>query len=141
MIPRATSLAPLPPNELLERRLPSGRSMVVRMDSEGEQIEIRSPAGELDLRIVLTSAGPVVTLRGARLEVDSAEVAFRCRTFDVHATERLRVSSEGEVQIAADEMRLTAEHDIHLNGAYLRLNCTADEASPEGAALPAPKQG
>jgi hypothetical protein len=114
----------------LERRLPSGRSLHLRTDATGEEIELRSARGELDLRIVLTDAGPVVTLRCARLEVESPDVAFRCHNFDVQTTGDLRLKSEGQVAIQADELRATTEHDIHLNGAYVRLNCTPDLEVP-----------
>jgi hypothetical protein len=124
----ALSLADPPaelPADVIERRLPSGRSLVLRIDGAGEEIEIRSARGELDLRITLTDAGPVVSLRGARLEVESPDVAFRCRTFDVQATEALTLASEREVRVVADEVRMETQRDIHLNGAFIRLNCDA----------------
>ena len=120
--------------EIVERRLPSGRSLVLRMDGAGEEIEIRSARGELDVRITLTDAGPVVSLRGARLEVESPDVAFRCNTFDVQAAGAVSLASEREVRVTADEVRMETAHDIHLNGAFIRLNCTAEGMSPEEAA-------
>jgi hypothetical protein len=126
---------------VLERRLPSGRSLVLRTDPAGEEIEIRGARGELDLRIVLTDTGPVVMLQGARLEVESPDVAFRCRTFAVKTSGDLRLESEAQVRIDADELVAKTEHDIKLNGAYIRLNCTPDEqrvASPPALANPSP---
>jgi hypothetical protein len=108
-------------SEVVERTLPSGRTLVLRIGSAGEDIEIRSAGGDLDLRITLTDAGPVVALRSARVEVDTADVAFRCRDFDVQAS--------GTARFAADELRAETKRDIHLNGAFIRLNCT-----PEGEA-------
>lgn len=116
---------------VVERRLPSGQSVVLRIDGAGEEIEIRSARGEVDVRITLTDAGPVVSLRGARLELEAPDVSVRCNTFDVHATETLSLSSERDVRIEADELRAKTEHDVHLNGAYIRLNCTADCPPPE----------
>jgi hypothetical protein len=82
------------------RILPSGRSVVVRLAAGAEELEIRSPRGEVEVRIVLTETGPVVRLSGARLELDAAEtVAVRCRRFEVRA-----------------------EEDICLDGAMIRLN-------------------
>jgi hypothetical protein len=121
----------------LERRLPSGRSLVLRTDAGGEEIEIRSARGEVDLKITLTDAGPVVSLRGARLEIDSPDVAFRCRNFDVEATGDLSLRSQREVRILGDELRARTEHDIHLNGAYVRINCTDDLQVPVQLPLPA----
>jgi hypothetical protein len=104
--------------EVVERALPSGRTLVLRIGTAGEDIEIRSAAGDLDLRISLTDAGPVVSMRGARVEVDAADVAVRCRDFDVQAS--------GNVRFAAEELRAETTRDIHLNGSFIRLNCTAD---------------
>lgn len=101
--------------QLFERRLASGGSLHLRTNAGGEEIELRSARGDLDLRIVLTAAGPVVTLRCAKLEVESPEVAFRCHDFDVQTTGDLRLKSEG---------------DIHLNGSYVRLNCSPDLQVP-----------
>lgn len=112
--------------DLLERALPSGRSLVLRVGSAGEEVEIRSAAGDVDLRITLTDAGPVVSLRGARLEIDSLDLAVRCRDLDVQAT--------GEVSLEADELRAETRRDIHLNGAFVRLNCTP-QAEAEAQAL------
>ncbi len=95
------------PQETSERLLPSGRSVVLRV-GEVEELEIRSPEGEVEVRIVLTEAGPVVRLRAARLELDTTEsVDVRCKQFQVHA----------------DEMRVRTEGDIHMNAAVIRLNC------------------
>jgi hypothetical protein len=98
-------------NELLqetsERVLPSGRSVVLRV-GDAEELEVRSPDGEVEVRIVLTDAGPVVRLRAARLEVESAEsVDVRCKNFNVRA---------GEVRVKTDG-------DIHMNAGVIRLNC------------------
>lgn len=105
-------------SEIVERVLPSGRTLVLRIGSATEDIEIRSTAGELDLRITLTDAGPVVSLRGARVELDAADVAVRCRDFDVKAS--------GEVRFEAEELRAQTKRDVHLNGAFIRLNCTTE---------------
>jgi hypothetical protein len=89
------------------RQLPSGRSVVLRV-GDAEELEVRSPDGEVEVRIVLTPSGPVVRLRGARLELEAAEsVDVRCRDFNVRA----------------DEMRVKTDGDIHMNAAVIRLNC------------------
>ena len=110
---------------MMERTLPSGRSLAIRTGGAGEEIEIRSRAGDLEVRIALTDAGPVVSLRAARLDVDAADVAFRCRDFDVQASGVARIASAGELKLEATEIRAQTERDIHLNGAFIRLNCTA----------------
>src|SRR4051812_44908532 len=89
--------------------LPSGRSVVLRIVGTNEELEVRSPSGETELRVVLTDQGPVLRLSGVRLELEAAEtVSVRCRNFEVDASEEMRVRTQG---------------DIHLNGDYIRLNC------------------
>ena len=98
-----------------KRLLPSGRSVAVRIGECGETLEVRSPDGAVEVRIDLTDEGPVVRLRGARLELESPSVAVRCGTFDVRA--------EGPLTMTGRELRVKTEEDVHLNGGVIRLNC------------------
>ncbi len=99
-----------------ERLLPLGHSVIMKTTDGREELEIRSPQGEMEVRIVLTETGPVVRLRGARLELESPEtVAFNCRRLEVNAAE--------DVHITSREMRVRTEADIHLDGTTIRLNC------------------
>ncbi|MFO0880186.1 MAG: hypothetical protein U0840_22790 [Gemmataceae bacterium] len=94
--------------ESREHPLPSGRSVVIRQAGEAEEVLIRSSEGEVEVRITLTEAGPVVRLRAARLELEAADqVDIRCEKFNVEAR----------------EVRMKTEEDIHLNAATIRLNC------------------
>jgi hypothetical protein len=96
--------------------LPSGRCVVVRVRDGAEELEVRSPAGGVEVRITLGEGGPVVRLAAARLELAAADtLALSCRHFLVHAEEGLCLSGR--------EMRVRAEGDIHLNGDVIRLNC------------------
>lgn len=105
---RRTGLPAVSPRAATRARFPSGRSIAVQASPAGEALEIRSPAGEMELRIVFTPEGPVVSLRCARLELVSAgAVALDCRRFDLRTTEEIR-----------------------LNGRNILLNCEL----PEGAA-------
>jgi phage gp45-like len=98
-----------------ERSLPSGRSVVVRIDGGKEELEVRSPQGEVEVRITLTDAGPVVSLRGARLELETPDaVAVQCRRFEVNTTEA--------VEISGKEMLLQTEDDMRLKGKIIHLN-------------------
>lgn len=91
------------------RVLPSGRSVVVRFADGQEQIEIRDPSGQVEVRIELTAAGPVVRLTGARLELQAAEeVAIQSK--------RVTVQTE-------EEIRLAAGGDVDIKGALVKLNC------------------
>lgn len=107
-----------------ERVLPSGRSVVVRLSGRNEELEIRSPRGEVEVCITLTDAGPVVKLRGARLELESPDaVAIACRRFEVQTTEGTRLDNAGDVQITGRELHVQTTSDIHMNGGVIRLNC------------------
>ncbi len=128
--PASQPIALHPAETIIDRRLPSGRTVTLQVEGAREAIEIRSAEGEVDLRIVLTDAGPVVSLRGARLELASPEVAVTCKKFEVHAEDEVRLASDREVRIDGDEVRMNTERDIHLNGAYIRLNCSADLQVP-----------
>lgn len=120
----------------LDRRLPSGRSLVLRTEAAGEEIEIRSGRGEVEVKIVLTAEGPVVTLGSGKLLFDSSDVSFRCQSFAVQAAQEVSLKSQGEVNIKANELRAETDRDIHLNGAYIRLNCTPGAPVPQSLATP-----
>jgi hypothetical protein len=107
------------------RPLPSGRSVVIRQSGAQDEIEVRSPAGEVEVRIVLTDSGPVVSLRAARLELESMdEVSLRCRRLSLQASETAELQSGGSVQVEAlGEVRLQASEEMHLNGKIINLNC------------------
>src|SRR3712207_3509256 len=80
--------------------LPSGRGVTVRVDGRGEAIEIRSPGGEVELCIALTAQGPVLTVRGARLEIDAADtVAVNCRQFELRTAEGIVLDADGDLAL------------------------------------------
>lgn len=110
--------------ENLTGRLPSGRELRVTSTPRGEEIEVRSPGGEMELRVALTPEGPVLLLRGVRLEIDSSDaVALRCKDLDIRATGGIRLEaqtialgSRGETHLKAmGQARIDAEV-LHLNG-------------------------
>lgn len=104
--------------------LPSGRSIVVTLSDGQERLEIRDPGGEVEVRVLLTTSGPVVELRGARLAIESADtVAVHCRRLELLATEGADLHSEGDVRITGREVGVKTENDIRLDGAKIRLNC------------------
>jgi hypothetical protein len=106
-----------PDNELQSRDLPSGRSVVVRVSGVAEEIEVRSASGDVEVRITLTDAGPVVQLRGANLQLEAPEsVELKCKRLFVHTSEATNMQSAGEINIHADG-------DMDLRGKVLKLNC------------------
>jgi hypothetical protein len=96
--------------------LPSGRALVVRLGA-GEEIEIRSPSGEVEVQIVLTDQGPVVRLRAARLELAASdEIQLNARRLALHSSEQTELTTAGDV-------RVRSAGDTHINGKMLYLNC------------------
>ncbi|HMC66564.1 MAG TPA: hypothetical protein VKI65_16645 [Gemmataceae bacterium] len=106
-----------------ERLLPSGRSVVLRVGECNEELEIRSPQGEMEVRITLSEDGPVVQLRSARLELEAADsFAVQCRRLELNSAEGLQLSSNGDIEIVGREMRVLTEGDVHMNGDIIHLS-------------------
>lgn len=106
-----------------DRVLPSGRSVLVKIAEGREELEVRSPSGDVEVRVTLTADGPVVTLRGARLELESPDtIAVNCRRLEVSTAEATSLTSGGTTRIDSTEVRMTTTEDIHMNGAFIRLN-------------------
>jgi hypothetical protein len=97
--------------------LPSGRSVVVRLAGAAEEIEVRSPGGDVEVRITLTDSGPVVSVRAARLELDAAEeMTLNAKRLKVETTEGTELLTDGE-------LRVRSEGEMHFNGKMINLNC------------------
>jgi len=105
--------------------LPSGRTVVVKAHEHTEEIEVRSSGGEVEVRIVLTEQGPILRLRGARLEIDSSDtVAVNCRQFEVNASHGVQLRTAGDVEVQSDaEIRLKSGGETYIDGDYVNLNC------------------
>jgi len=105
--------------------LPSGKSIVVKADKHGEAIEIHSTDGQMELRIGLTEDGPVITLRGARFNLESTDtVSVNCRRFEVNTREGVHLHTGGEVDIRSGaEIRMKSDEQTFIDGDYVNLNC------------------
>jgi hypothetical protein len=117
--------------------LPSGRTVVIHSAGRREEIEIRSATGEMEVRIALTDQGPVLSLRGARLEIDSSDtVAVKCRNFELQTSEGLQLQSGGDVGIRSQgDVHVQSSGDTHLDGELVKLNCK-DRTGYHDAAVP-----
>jgi hypothetical protein len=108
-----------------ELMLPSGRSVSFTADGAREELQVRSAQGQMELRITLTKDGPVLSLSGVRLEINSSDaVSVNCRAFEVSAAEGVRMRTLGDVAIAAGgELRAKTGGKMHLDGEMVNLNC------------------
>ncbi|MGF1578723.1 MAG: hypothetical protein ACFCD0_05105 [Gemmataceae bacterium] len=104
--------------------LKSGRVLALKVADTSEDLEIRSPDGELELRITLTADGPVVHLKAAKLQLEATdEVAVRCKKFSVHTTEATSLETEGDMHLSAKgEMTSHSDDDTKITGKMIYLN-------------------
>lgn len=111
------------PSEVsLPRSLSSGRTLRLTpaTNTDNERLQVVSPAGDVEVEIVITADGPVVRVRGADLRLSS--------------TRSIDLESAGPVRIRGSELRVRTEKSVHLNGETILLNC--DENAPPPAASP-----
>ena len=129
------------------QHLPSGATLTVRADSGGEEIQLRSANGAMELRIRMTDDGPVVSLHGVKLEIEAADsIAVTCREFTVNSQEAVRLTTGGNFEVrSASEIRMRSANETFLDGDYVMLNCQDrtgyhDDVAQNGAPSP-PKEG
>lgn len=132
----ADSAAPAP-ERIEERSLSHGRSVLLRLGGDHEEIQVRSPGGDVELRITFTADGPVATLRGGKLNLEAVDsmtldcknldvraresAAIDCGRLDVHSDANATIYSEDQLLLAAREARVLTSDDILLNGAMVRM--------------------
>ncbi len=103
------------------RYLKDGRTLTVESD---DTVEIRSAGGLLEVRILLTDAGPVLQMESARLSLKATEsVEIESKRVDIKATEVLNVASGGSIEIkSVEETKVEAEGDVRVVGKMIWLN-------------------
>ena len=107
----------------------------------GEQIILRAPDGEVQLKITVTEDGPLLHFRAAALQlesegalrVDCEDLEIRARgNIDQQANGDLVQLAKGDLNIRADrchmsarrgDVRVWANDDVRLNGERVKLNC------------------
>ena len=90
---------------------------MVRVEDDGETLEVISPSGDVEVGIRLTPEGPVLKLRGARLEIASDEV------LELRAGAGVAVQSDADIQFRS-------EGQTHIDGDWVNINC--DERAGTG---------
>lgn len=128
------------------RLLPSGRSVVVSSEGGTEAIEIRSPGGEMEVRIALTEQGPVLQLKGAKLQIDSTDtVAVNCHDFHINAAGAIKMRSAQDIEVLGlAELKMKSAGSTWIDADFVNLNCQDrtgyhdDKAASEPPRLPEP---
>jgi hypothetical protein len=137
--------------------LAGGRTLTVTSDDRRVELVISNAQhAELALEIRVEASGPVVSLRGASIEVrDSKRIALSCDEFVVQARDRIALETEGTltqrsggdtrilardvaVEASPGAVRLKANDDVQLLGELVLLNCDRQPPIPAWVPVPAP---
>jgi hypothetical protein len=104
-------------------KLESGREIRVTSGKE-ELIEICEPQGEVVMSVRLTASGPVVSVRGARLDIKAAQtISLEADRVKIKSRQEATIESEGQMQLSASKnMNLRSEKDVRVRGAMIHLN-------------------
>ena len=104
--------------------LDSGRQILIQSDGKEERLEIVEPKGEVVMSVRLTETGPIVTVKGAHLELKATEtIALDAKKIKIKAKEEAVVESKGGLKIdSAKKMDIHAEDDIRVVGKMIHLN-------------------
>jgi hypothetical protein len=87
-----------------------GTDRVVELEA-GQAVTIRASDGEVEIRVEMTEAGPVLRANAAKLEIGGDEdVVIKGKHVSVAGSESVEVGSEGELKVTSVEhMRLRGE--------------------------------
>lgn len=104
--------------------LGSGRRILIRSDENEEYLEIVEAKGETMMSVRLTETGPVVTIKGAHLELKATEtLSLDANTIKIKARKEAAVESKGDLKIdATQKMDIHSEDDIRVVGKMIHLN-------------------
>src|SRR3569623_1220792 len=78
--------------------LRDGRKLVLGETGANQLVEIRSESGQVEVRIELTDAGPVLRMESIKLE--SKRVAIKAGEIKIESEESVEVDAKGEVRVA-----------------------------------------
>lgn len=110
-------------NENGEIKLPSGRSVSVKINGE-EELEIFSPDGKLELKIRFTEDGPSLSLESTRLDLKASEnISLQAKNIEIKGKESTSLESEGELKIDSEkQMDIRSTENVKVVGKLIYLN-------------------
>ncbi len=103
--------------------LRDGRKLVVSDEGNDQLVEIRNESGMLEVRIKLTSEGPVLQMESVRLQLKASEsVEIESPRVAIKATEQLALEGAA-IEIHADnDMKVEADGEVRVVGKMIYLN-------------------
>lgn len=108
----------------MRMQLESGRQVMVHSSEKEERIEITESDGAIIMNVRMTDDGPVISVRGAHLELKSTEtIALEAKTIKIKAEEEALVESKGSLEIdSSKKMAIHSNDDICVAGKIIYLN-------------------
>ncbi len=110
-------------SEEREVSLRDGRRLTVKDAGIDQLVEIRSESGMLEVRIKLTSEGPVLQMESVRMELRASEaVQIAAPRVEIHGSEKLELAG-GKVEVQGEEgVDVEAKGDVRVVGKTIHLN-------------------
>jgi uncharacterized protein (DUF2345 family) len=128
-MPKKAEVINIKPSEIEEGKkkrlqLDSGHQILIQFDGKEERLEILEPKGEVVMSVRLTETGPVVTVKGAHLELKATEtLSLDAKKIKIKAQEEAVVESKGDLKIdSSKKLDIHAEDDIRVVGKMIHLN-------------------
>ena len=112
--------------------LSRGRQLKVELGASQDTIEIRSPAGDIELAIVVGPDGPRLKIRAVDIElVAENRLSMICNSIDIRASSDAKLEAGGVASLVGrdvsvtskGEIELDANDDVHVRGERIKLNC------------------
>jgi phage gp45-like len=112
------------PAQVSEMALSSGRKIRVKETFSEDIVEIVESEGTVSIKITLTETGPVISVSGAKLEINSTEsIKLESKRIEIKSSEQTVIKSEGNLNFESkDEMAINSRDDIVVAGKMVYIN-------------------
>ena len=104
--------------------LQNARTLTVTPSEDGDLVEIRAGAGQLELRVRLTPEGAVLQMESVRISLKAAEnIDVNCKNFEVRASEGVDLHSDGGMQLSGQaDVKIDSAGNVIVKGEMIYLN-------------------